>query len=427
MMTKLKNCCKKIPIEISIQSWKLIFVFFVPAFGVLHNRLRDKYLIADNEFFNIFLYYLSYSFSLIPFVISLILDRTKNIINDESENEQEQIQDKDTNIIIEETNYRTVSIIDEENRRTQKKHMIINMIINILILIFLCGVSLAYNHFNFESYIDKKTIGLAYKIPEFFLLSFLILQYTYHKHHYITLGINTVTLLTKYFLTVILAKSEYLIKYHIGLYFLYSITYCSLLVSGKYYMDKYNKSPYFVMLIIGSVIGLILIIISIIKYFTISESQIFQGFYDNIINRDSKKYIFLFLGDIISQFIYNLGLWITVYYFTPCHTIISENMMEILYYIVDYRPNKDHWIEKKFHWNFWLLPIVLLLNLLCSLIFNEIIILNFCGLEFYTKIKILERDRKESNLMIDNIDKTTENDSSRNSISSENNANNTTT
>ena len=421
MMIKLKNCCKKIPIEISFQSYKLIFVFIFPAFGVAHNRFRDEYLIADkHEFFNIFLYYLSYLFSLIPIVISLILNRTKNE-KEESENDQEQIQEKDTNIIVEESNYRSVSIIDEENRRTQRKLMIIN----ILILIFLCGVSLAYNHFNFESYIDKKTIGVAYKIPEFFLLSYFILKYKYHKHHYITFGINTVTLLTKYFLTVILANSESYIGYHIGLYFLYSITYCLFLVLGKYYMDKYNNSPYFVMLIIGSVIGLILIIISIIKYFTISESQIFQGFYDNIINRDSKKYIFLFLADIISQFIYNLGLWITVYYFTPCHTIISENMMEILYYIYDYKVNQEHWIEKKFHWNFWLLPLVLLLNLLCSLIFNEIIILNFCGLDFYTKIRIQERVRKESDLMIDTIDKTTENDSKENSFSSENNPNNT--
>ena len=178
------------------------------------------------------------------------------------------------------------------------------------------------------------------------------------------------------------------------------------------------------MLIIGFVIGFILISIAIIRYLVVSESQIFQGFYDNIISKDSTKYIFFFLADIISQFIFNLGLWITVYYFTPCHTIISENMMEILYFIYDFKYNKDYWNKNKFHWNFWLLPIVLILNLICSLIFNEIIILKFCGLDFYTKIRIQERVRQESDLMIYNVDKTTENESSRNSFSSENNTSN---
>ena len=408
MIIKLKNCCKKIPLEISIQSYKLVFIFLFPIFGVAHNRFRDQYLKSPHEFFNIFLYYLSFLFSLIPFIINQILNRPKQIKN-ESQKNLEQIQERES--IIQNT-------IDEEETKKQRKLKILN----ILILIFLCGVSLAYNHFNFEAYFDKKTIGLAYKIPEFFLLCFLILKYKYHKHHYITFGFNTATLLAKYFLTVILSNAENYIGFHIWFYFLFSITYCMLLVVGKYYMDKYNKSPYFVMLIIGFVIGLILISISIVKYLITSESQIFQGFYDNIISRDSKKYIFFFLADIISQFIFNLGLWITVYYFTPCHTIISENMMEILYYIYDYKNNIDDWNGKGFHWNFWLLPIVLVLNLICSLIFNEIIILKFCGLDFYTKIRIQERVRQESTLMIDALDKTTENESSRDSFSTDNNS-----
>ena len=191
-------------------------------------------------------------------------------------------------------------------------------------------------------------------------------------------------------------------------------------------MDKYNRLPYFLMLIIGAVIGIILISIAIVKYLAISESQIFKGFYDNIIMRDSKKYVFLFLADIFSQFIYNLGLWITVYYFTPCHTIISENMMEIYYYIYDYNDNKAYWLEKDFYWNFWLMPLILVINLFCSLIFNEIIILKFCGLDFYTKVRIQERVRKESDSFLAGFNKTTDNDSdsnsNRNSVSSDNNS-----
>ena len=44
MKDKLKKCYKKIPIEISISSYKLIFIFLFPAFGVAHNKFKDKYL-----------------------------------------------------------------------------------------------------------------------------------------------------------------------------------------------------------------------------------------------------------------------------------------------------------------------------------------------------------------------------------------------
>lgn len=417
MKTKFKNFFKKIPIEISISSYKLIFIFLFPIFGVAHNRFRDKYLETSYEFFNIFLYYISYCFSLIPFLLSMILNRPKRLERKAEEEKEEQENIKISNSLND-----NIEIIEEEEQKRKRKELIIN----ISILIFLCGISLTYNHFNFESYYDKKTIGLAYKIPEFFLLSFVILKYRYHIHHFITFGLNTLTYIVKYLLTIFLSNSQSYIGKHIWFYFIFSVTYCILLVFGKYYMDKYNRLPYFLMLIIGAVIGIILISIAIVKYLAISESQIFKGFYDNIIMRDSKKYVFLFLADIFSQFIYNLGLWITVYYFTPCHTIISENMMEIYYYIYDYNDNKAYWLEKDFYWNFWLMPLILVINLFCSLIFNEIIILKFCGLDFYTKVRIQERVRKESDSILAGFNKTTDNDSdsnsNRNSVSSDNNS-----
>ena len=102
MLIKLKNCCKKIPLELSIQSYKLIFIFLFPVFGVAHNRFRDQYLTVPHEFFNIFLYYLSYLFSLIPFIIYQILNRTQKV-KIESEKDLDTLQEKEPNLI-EETN-----------------------------------------------------------------------------------------------------------------------------------------------------------------------------------------------------------------------------------------------------------------------------------------------------------------------------------
>ena len=41
-------------------------------------------------------------------------------------------------------------------------------------------------------------------------------------------------------------------------------------------------------------------------------------------------------------------------------------------------------------------PLIITINFICSLIFNEIIILNFCNLDYYTKIRIKEREKKDS-------------------------------
>jgi hypothetical protein len=407
MKEKLKKICKKFPIEISIQNYKLIFIFIFPVFGVAHNRMRDKYLFSYHEYFNILIYYISYTLSFIPLIIYLILNRQKA---------RERLSIQSLKSINDDLEIKG-DMVTKQLTQEEKKQKKINLIRTIIFFIVLCSISLAYNHFNFESFVEKKTIGLAYKIPEYFLLSYFILRYKYHIHHYIPLIINTLSLIAKYILTIIQAEAQEYIGKHVWFYFLFSFTFCTLLVIGKYYMDKYEKPPYLIMFIIGIVMGFILISIAIIKYLVTSDCQIFTGFSENV---NSTESILWFLGDVFTQFLYNLGFWITVYYFTPCHTIISENIMEIMYYIYDYKGNEAYWIDNKFYWNFWLMPVILVINFICSLIFNEIIILKFCKLDYYTKIRIQERERKDSQKMNMLIDSSLDEDSSRNSLSNDN-------
>ena len=392
MKKKHKNKHRKFPIQISIESIKLIYIFIFPIFGVAHNKMKEKYLLLYYEYFNILIFYISYFLSFIPLIIYIIKNRKKkqtqeSTKDDNSKNSINESINEDSDLEI--TGNIVTNELKDKNKR-ERKILIIKTIIGFIVL---CSLSLAYNHFNYESYVEKKTIGLAYKIPEFFLLSFLILRYKYHLHHYIPLTINTLALIAKYILTIIQSESQDYIGKHIWFYLLFSLTFCTLLVLGKYVMDKFNQSAYLIMFVIGAVMGIILISIAIIKYLIISECQIFTGFSKNV---NTVETLFWFLGDVVTQFLYHLGLWITVYYFTPCHTIISENMMEIIYYIYDYKENKEFWLEKDYSWNFWLMPLIITINFICSLIFNEIIILNFCNLDYYTKIRIEEREKKDS-------------------------------
>ena len=94
----------------------------------------------------------------------------------------------------------------------------------------------------------------------------------------------------------------------------------------------------------------------------------------------------------------NLGLFWTIYYFTPFHLIICEFILELLNYYIKLIQNKLEKPEKENIFSFLfetnniiIFSIVFFINLICSLIFNEIIILKFCKLEYYTKNYIKER------------------------------------
>ena len=387
MKEKLKQIYRKLPFEFSFTSYKIIFIFLFPIFGVIYNRIRDKNAIYKNEYFYIQLYFISYLFSFIPLLIYMIIYRKNKDKNNEN---------LDTPQKNEESNFNQ-NIIQQEIEKRKKYHILIGL----FIIIFLCSAAVAFRHFDFEGNTDKKTIGLVYKIPILFLLSRFILKDRFYKHHYITIVINIMTLLTKYLLGVIQANAEEYIKIHVWLYFLFALSHSLLLVAGKFFMEKYNATPYILMTIIGAIVSFILISIAIIKYLITSESDIFSGFNNYIV---SFKTFLLFMADIISQFIYNLGAWITVFYFSPLHTIISENAIEIYYNIYDFKSNKAYWEESGYKWNTWVIPSVLVINLIFSLIFNEIIILKCCKLDFYTRKKIEEREKKDSGNFLNSID-----------------------
>ena len=385
MKEKCKKICKYIPFEFSFQNYKIIFIVICPLFGVAHHRIRDKYAQQsnNNKYFNMFLYFLSHIFSSIPLLIYLIVNRIKKEPKkpkDEEDTENEELNQN--------------QIINEEIKKIEKK----DTINHILLIIFLLFVSIVFSYFNIVCNIDKKTIGLSYKILIFFLLSYFILKYKYYKHHYISLCLIILTLMTKYTLGIIQSHSEKYVAIHVWQYFLFAFLNCTFLIFGKLYMDKYQKTPFVFMFIIGIFHCVVLTIIATIKFFTIKKSYIFSGFKEYV---NSKKNFGLFIADIISQFIYKFGFWVTTYYFTPLHTVISENIMEIYYIIYDYESNKKFWEDSGYTWNQYVIPTVLVLNFIFSLIFNEILILKCCKLDYYTRKRIQEREVKDSKTLLE--------------------------
>ena len=83
----------------------------------------------------------------------------------------------------------------------------------------------------------------------------------------------------------------------------------------------------------GAICIIPLLIYDIIAYFVNKdESGIIVGFKDNI---NDVKDLFLFLFDLISLFTFNVGIMLTIYFFTPFHFIISEFISELLKYYIN--------------------------------------------------------------------------------------------
>ena len=91
------------------------------------------------------------------------------------------------------------------------------------------------------------------------------------------------------------------------------------------------------------------------------------------------------------------------YFFTPFHFIISEFISEIFnYYIKMIQSGKGNKYDFIYYTiNIIIFSVVFFINLVCSLIFNEVIILKFCKLEIYTKKYIHKRARSDANTLFE--------------------------
>ena len=373
---------------------KLLFILIYPIFKVSEQPIINLYMKKDNDLFKIFRIFLSNVFS---FIFLLIL-KCKN-----KSNKNEIITDE--NEKIEECN--EVKLADIEFINTTKKNRIKS-----ILFIFLLSILYAGSYF-FNYYVRKtiiiicrNSIGIIYEIIVFYILSLLILKEKYYKHHFLSISIICLTLIIL-FITYVLQvnDSDYSIYNALWYYLVYYSLYGLFDILLKKYFLIYFYSIYFVLLIIGAFVCIPMLIYDIIAYFLNRNiSGIIIGF---INNTNSVKSVFLFILHLLFLFISNLGLFWTIYYFTPFHLIICEFILELLnYYIrlIQYKLNGSG-TTTIFSFlftthNIVIFTIVFFINFICSLIFNEIIILKLFKLEYYTKKYIKFRAESDVNTLM---------------------------
>ena len=150
------------------------------------------------------------------------------------------------------------------------------------------------------------------------------------------------------------------------------------------------------MFVIGLMSLIIVLLYETITVLAFGKDRDFNGiFYQFEKNFENNNlYPLIFLGDITSAFLWILGIQLTVYFFTPCHFIISESVSQILSTIFN-NSLKDHSIYTKISVYFFSFII-----LMAAFIYNEVIIIKLFHLEDDTKKYILKRAEEK----IDDID-----------------------
>ena len=125
-------------------------------------------------------------------------------------------------------------------------------------------------------------------------------------------------------------------------------------------------------------------------------SGVIIGFKDHI---TSTSCFFAFLLELLIKFIYSIGIWLTIYYLSPWHFISSDVINEVFKFYVKIitlkiQNEKDDFYSKPV--NIIVFTFVYVINFLCSLIFNEVIIIKFHNLHLNTSKFIKLREKMES-------------------------------
>ena len=368
-------------IEFSELNIKLLVMLIYPLFNQVEHYAKELYLNNDNSYFNQFRYFTSYILSFI-FLIILHYKSKSNTTDTESTNKNKNI------IIISKQKNEMNNEIDEIKNNINKKRNIKEVIF--LFSLCIIGLSCYIYRLLFEKkeykYI-KKGIGSFSEIGFYVLLSHFILKQKLYKHNFISLIIIGFFLLIIFIISLFYIKSEYILS-SIIYYIFFSLIFSIYDVLGKKYMNDFYRSPYFMMLMIGIINSFLLIIYDIFAYYFNREiSGIIIGFKDNITNVGK---FFAFILDIILAFIWNLGIWLTIYFFTPCHFFISDYISKYIEYLIN-NNTSDFYSTT----NTIIFSSFCLINFFCILVFNEVIILNFCNLDYDTKKRIRERMKYE--------------------------------
>ena len=388
-------------IQFGILNKKYLAVFITPfilAFKTFLNK-KDEY---NNPFYKVFINFLGLIFCGNIFLISKILTKSgkkKGKNNLSKKKEQNSFNEKN----LEKPKTFRDQFIEIEAKEKRKQFKKRDKYKNIYIFLLSCFQmsaeliqKLSKNHTIKEF---KSSIPVLLELFFFIIFSMIFLNYSLFIHQYTSLFIFFICHII-FFIQTIQYTNGITIKdsFKSFLYF-YSFQkcYCLLDILGKKYLNIFTDNIYLLIFKIG-IFGLPPLLLYDIICNTCGFDDKYHGIFKTIFHHFD---ILKSLRDLSFSVIADIGIWLTIYYFSPCHYLIIEIIRNFLDIYLDFNKNKDDLYSNEQLITFSVLYPILIFDLL---IFNEIIILNFCGLNKNTRLFILDREKKDLNVSTSSLD-----------------------
>ena len=377
----------------------LYLFFFVSSIvkQIIFKDIKGK----DNlsiPIFKLYIYDIGDFLSFIPYLI--IKKKSKSKIPDE-EKEKRLKSAEDINYIYNDK-------IKTELKKN-KMYIILNMFL-ITILDFIAQIStvtfyLIIGDQKFQVKLANWNITLIFNFISLFLFSRLILNIIFRRHHYFSLLVFIVCLIVIVILDIFQIKEEYGDNFKKPVIFLSIKIFTVILYSledviAKVMFLNYYFTPYFLLLVKAIVQFFYLIIFSIPLIFTkiklvSGEKVIVFGLFKDIFKE--KIYILYYFIYLINSFFYNILNFIIIDKFSSNHSSNSRIFENFGIFIINI-------IQKSIQINyiFGIRLVMYILLILSSFIFNEILVINICGLADGTQLFLDYKEQKDLLLAKDN-------------------------
>ena len=361
-------------------------------------EIVNHYIVSSNDAIHTFNKYymctLSDLLSIIP--LTIIKMRSKDILKKTRESKI-----KETTELTSDINY-IYTTFEQRNEKRAKRIIKLSILVSFLEF-WALYINITYNIIISIHKIQIKkhnlTCDILFNVISKFAFSSWILHIHIYKHHYLSLVINIMALIG--FLIYDITKLPEPKSLIYGLKRLVCLILYSLEdVYSKILLSFDSISPYTFLFYRGIFLNFLSLLYSIVFIFVKIPDNL--GNLSCVFSRFGKVYenklnILLYILFFIMNYFYNQNVLFIIDKFSPIHFAVAtvlETFGSLLMSI--FFDKIDNWTE------FFIKLVVYFILILAALVYNEFIILNFCGFQKYTEQNLRRNSNAELELTIFN-------------------------
>ena len=340
--------------------------------------------------------------SIIPFIIIKI--RSKDISKNELKKENIKEKEQDSNNDIE---YIYSDQKTENNIKRAKR--IFKFLIIVSIFDFLASyldiIFTIIKIFTKDNLLINKVennSSILFSIISMYVLSILILHSPFYRHHYVSMAINLLLLIILIILDIINIVNRKLSYIYVIEKTIIIILYSFEDVLAKILLSVDSVSPYIYLLYRGILVNILAFLFSFVFIFVKipdengDKSCVFSRFWKIY---EYKLNILFYIIIFFNEYFMNLNIFLIIDKFSPIHFAMASIISYFISSLFSIFLSENDKIS-----NFFYKLGIYLVLIVTSLIYNEFIILNFCGLQKYTQLFLQKEANEDIQQSIINIE-----------------------